>query len=172
MLSQFFTKTNILFVCKFLGSSLLLTLAFEYAPVLSQRDVWTHFLAAASCTIIQTATPAEKCVRHSSTLLSHKTPVVIVTEECDGINALILLTAAIISFPCLLRFKFAGLALGCSLLVACNIARITALYYVSRHFYPYFDAIHTMVAPMATIMPTVIFYFIWLSQAKQNDLAI
>ncbi len=166
MASQFLTKSNILFACKFIGISLLLALVFEYGPVLSEREGWSKLLASASCFIVQTATPAEGCVRNGSTLLSHKTPVVVITEECDGINALILLTAAILSFPCMIRYKIMGLVLGWIILVACNILRITALYYVSKYYYSSFDFIHTLVAPMATIMPTVIFYFIWLTRAK------
>ncbi len=171
MVSQFITKSNIIFACKFIGIGLLLSLALDYTPGLSQRSQWTQFLATVSCTLVQGFTPNEECTRQSSTLLSKKTPIIIVTKECDGINALILLTAAILSFPCRMREKIFGLAIGCPLLVLCNILRITALYYVSKYFHGQFDLIHTAVAPMATIMPTVIFYFIWLSRTKQHDLA-
>lgn len=170
MTSQFFTKSNIAFACKFFGFSFLFVLAFDYIPMLSEREDWTRLLASASCGIIQSVTPAENCTRNNSTLLSNKTPVVIITKECDGINALILLSAAILSFPTIFRFKIIGIAIGSVILVFCNILRITSLYYISKHYTPYFDVIHTMVAPMATIMPTVIFYFIWLTRTKRHDL--
>ncbi len=171
MVSQFITKSNIIFACKFIGIGLILSIALDYTPVLSQRNGWTQFLATVSCSLVQSFTPNEECTRQGATILSKKTPIVVVTKECDGLNALILLTAAVISFPCRPREKIVGLAIGCPLLVLCNILRITGLYYVSKYFHGHFDLIHTAVAPMATIMPTVIFYFIWLSRTKHNVLA-
>src|SRR5205814_6064911 len=61
---------------------------------------------------------------------------------CNGLEAMILLAAAMLAFPAPWRRRFGGIALGGIAIQALNIVRIVSLFYLSRWSAAWFEWAH------------------------------
>lgn len=79
-------------------------------------------------------------------------PVVHVTEECDGLETMVILCAAILAYSFTPRGVLAALG-GIALLFAGNVLRIMVLFHLYRTNQSYADMVHLYAGPLFTILP-------------------
>ncbi|NCC26255.1 MAG: hypothetical protein EOM25_13840, partial [Deltaproteobacteria bacterium] len=104
--------------------------------------VWTVILnARVSAWVVNTLTPSEAVVLSGDTLISRGFSVQI-KPGCDGMDAMILLVAAMVAFPMPWKRRLLGLGLGLFLLYWANIARTVVLYYSAKYRPELFDFLH------------------------------
>jgi exosortase family protein XrtM len=88
-----------------------------------------------------------------------------VRNGCEGIDVLLLLTAAFAACHLSWRQRLAGIAGGALLVFALNQLRIVALFYASRGDRAWFDALHGTVAPVILVISAGLFFTFWLKRA-------
>jgi exosortase/archaeosortase family protein len=86
-----------------------------------------------------------------------------VGEGCNGMSALNLVLAGILSFPALPRRKLAGLLLLVPAVFAINIFRIAGLYWTGVHHPSFFNMAHVYVGQVLVIIVTVVLWWFWIA---------
>jgi exosortase H (IPTLxxWG-CTERM-specific) len=88
---------------------------------------------------------------------------------CNGLEAVMIYSVAVISFPSSWRKKLSGIALGFIVLQVVNILRIAGLAYAGVHFPGLFEILHVYVAQGMMIAVALGVFFIYLSYTKPNE---
>ncbi len=85
----------------------------------------------------------------------------VVQSGCEGIETLFILWAAIAVFPAGLHAKCVGIAWGTLLVYGLNQVRLVALFLISHHCKPLFEALHGYVAPTLIVLLVGVFFVGW-----------
>jgi exosortase H (IPTLxxWG-CTERM-specific) len=86
-----------------------------------------------------------------------------VENGCNGIEAVVLLVAAIVAFPATARDRARGLAFGFLLIQALNVLRLVMLYWLGAYHRTWFDLFHVTVWQTIVILITFGFFLMWSS---------
>ena len=87
---------------------------------------------------------------------------------CNGLEAVMIYSVAVIAFPATWKKKIIGIIAGFLIIQTINIVRIAALAYAGVHFKSVFEYIHIYVAQGMMIAVSLITFFIHLSYAKSG----
>jgi exosortase H (IPTLxxWG-CTERM-specific) len=87
---------------------------------------------------------------------------------CNGLEAVMIYSVAVIAFPATWKKKIIGIIAGFLIIQIINIMRIAALAYAGVHFKSVFEYIHIYVAQGMMIAVSLITFFIYLSYAKSQ----
>jgi len=90
---------------------------------------------------------------------------------CNGLEAVMIYSVAVIAFPAQWKYKLMGIGAGFALLQIVNILRITALAYSAIHFKTLFEYIHVYIAQGMMIAVSLGVFFIYLNYAKSPQKA-
>lgn len=97
---------------------------------------------------------------------------VAIQAGCNGLEAMICLTAAIVAYPASWKERFVGLVTGFIAIQALNIVRIISLFYLLQWNAQWFEWAH-LYAWQALIFLDVLIVFIlwirWLSPREDDD---
>ncbi len=85
-----------------------------------------------------------------------------VVAGCNGMEAVIILFAAVFAFPATFPQKFIGFAAGFFAIHALNIVRIISLYYLAKHSMTWFEWFHLYVWQMLIILDALVVWLLWL----------
>ena len=81
---------------------------------------------------------------------------------CNGVEAMICLTAAIIAFPASWKHKLYGLLFGFLAIQALNIVRIISLFYLLQWNKDWFEWAHLYLWQALIILDALIVFIIWV----------
>jgi exosortase/archaeosortase family protein len=90
---------------------------------------------------------------------------------CNGLEAVMIYSVAVIAFPSPWKKRLIGIAAGFSILQTINILRIAFLAYSGIHFKTLFEYIHIYVAQGMMIAISLGIFFIYLSYAQGPERA-
>ncbi len=85
----------------------------------------------------------------------------VVLAGCEGVDVLLLLTAAMAVAPIPWRARLAGLAAGALLTFVLNQVRVVGLFYAFRMDRELFSMLHGVVAPLAMAVLAGAFFVLW-----------
>jgi len=85
-----------------------------------------------------------------------------IAPGCNGVEAMIILLAAIIAFPAPWLYKLKGLFWGFLAIQSLNIVRIISLFYLLQWNYTWFEWFHLYVWQALIILDALIVWLIWL----------
>jgi exosortase H (IPTLxxWG-CTERM-specific) len=85
-----------------------------------------------------------------------------VVAGCNGMEAVIILFAAVFAFPATIRQKIAGFVAGFLAIHALNIVRIVSLYYIAKYSHTWFEWFHLYVWQMLIILDALVVWLLWL----------
>ncbi len=88
---------------------------------------------------------------------------------CNGLEAFLIFTVAILSFPAGVRQKITGVAAGFLILQVLNVLRIAGLGLSGIHLKEYFHYIHVYVAQGMMIAAARVLLLIWLDPAEEKS---
>lgn len=97
----------------------------------------------------------DSSVQVSGARIDGRYPLEIV-RNCDAIEVNILFASAVLAFPAPFARRGPVLVVGLALLVALNVARICALYFVGVHYPGWFRVAHEEVLPLVLIAATAL----------------
>ncbi|MBN1292871.1 MAG: archaeosortase/exosortase family protein [Candidatus Latescibacteria bacterium] len=92
-----------------------------------------------------------------------------ISEGCEGIEGIILISAAILAFYAGFKQKIAGIVAGTIFIYICNLCRIIMLYYIHKHEPELFDIFHIFVGQTFIIFAGILFFVIWINKFAGSD---
>jgi len=87
-----------------------------------------------------------------------------IIRECTAESPLVLLLAAILAYPCGLREKAVGLAIGVPSILLLNVVRLASLFWVGIVRPDLFDAAHVLVWQSLMVLAVVGLWLLWVRQ--------
>lgn len=110
-------------------------------------------------------------ILESPNILRHKINgfAIAVSNECSGLSAVVLLSAAILVFPASRQSKLMGIFAGFILIEIVNIFRLISLVYAGA-FLPldHFDTIHHHLFPLLLFFLVFLLFGSWLTVKDKN----
>jgi exosortase/archaeosortase family protein len=95
-------------------------------------------------------------------------PDIIVKFGCNGLEAVMIYSVAVIVFPSALRTKMIGIIAGFLIIQLVNVARIAMLAYAGVHYKKLFDIFHIYVAQGLMIAIALGIYLLYLNYAGRQ----
>jgi exosortase H (IPTLxxWG-CTERM-specific) len=136
--------------------------AFELSPP-GQALVrpWTSLVAKAGAEVIQVFDGAATSV--GNVLLDSKTGFAVSIEAgCNGVEAMLVLLAAVLAFPAPWQFKVPGVVLGILAVQVLNLVRIVSLFYLGQWNVAVFEWAHLYLWQVLVMLDVLIVWLVWM----------
>ena len=94
---------------------------------------------------------------------------------CNGVEAMIVLLAAIIAFPAPLIYKIKGLIVGFLAIQGINLIRVISLFYLGQWSQELFDWAHLYIWQALIMLDALLVFLIWIRympNEKNKELAV
>lgn len=88
---------------------------------------------------------------------------------CNGVEATLVLLAAVLAFPSTWRQKAWGLSLGLLAIQGLNVVRIISLFYLGQWSMPAFEIAHLYIWQPLIIVDALIVFIFWLSRVTKLE---
>ena len=128
---------------------------------------WTNALAQISTAIVTFFDPnvvaAGKVMRSTTNGFA-----VSIEAGCNGVEATIVLLAAILAFPAPWKHKLAGLAAGIVAVQGLNILRVISLFYLGQWDFDVFEWAHLYVWQALIMLDVLIVWLIWVRRVPRE----
>ena len=122
---------------------------------------WTDTLATISAAIVKVFDP--QVVSHGKVLQSTSNGFAVSIEAgCNGVEATIVLVAAILSFPAPWQRKLIGLGVGIVAVQGLNIVRVISLFYLGQWSFNVFEWAHLYVWQALIMLDVLIVWLLWV----------
>src|SRR5689334_455509 len=122
---------------------------------------WTHALAAISADIVKLFDP--QVLADGKVLQSLRNGFAVSIEAgCNGVEATIVLVAAILAFPATWRRKLAGLAIGIVAVQGLNVVRVISLFYLGQWNFSVFEWAHLYVWQALIMLDVLVVWLLWV----------
>ena len=129
---------------------------------------WTNTLAAISAWLVTLADPG--VVATGKVLSSTQNSFAVSIEAgCNGIEATIVLVAAIFAFPAPWREKVMGLAAGIVAVQGLNIVRVISLFYLGQWNMEVFEWAHLYVWQALIMLDVLVVWLVWVRLLPNAD---
>src|SRR4029078_839097 len=93
-----------------------------------------------------------------------------VHNGCNGLEAMMILAAAMLAYPSTLRSLLSGLLAGSAAIQIVNLLRVVSLVWLGEHHRKYFDFVHVGVWQSIVILAAVSYCVFWtLKFAHKGD---
>src|SRR6202162_4646914 len=135
----------------------------ELTPWVQERFVvpWTNALAAISAGIVKLFDP--QVLATGKVLQSASNGFAVSIEAgCNGVEATIVLVAAILAFPASWKRKLIGLAIGVVAVQGLNIVRVIRLFYIGQWNFNVFEWAHLYVWQALIMLDVLIVWLLWV----------
>lgn len=142
--------------------TLLLFAAYLLRPV----EVWfvdpfTSVLASISTFLIDLFD--DDAIAHGKVIQSLSSGFAVSIERgCNGLEAVIILFAALVAFPAPWKHRAIGFAIGFVAIQALNLVRIISLFYIGQWSQVWFDWFHHYLWQALIILDALVVWLIWL----------
>lgn len=88
---------------------------------------------------------------------------------CNGVEASLILVAAILAYPSSWEMKFNGIVFGVLAIQLLNIVRIISLFYLGQWDMQWFEWMHLYIWQILIILDALIVFIIWLRVVNAPD---
>lgn len=88
---------------------------------------------------------------------------------CNGIEACIVLVAAILAFPASWRSKLTGMLAGCAAVQALNVVRVISLFYIGQWNTAAFNFAHEFLWQALIMLDVLIVWLIWVRRSTRGE---
>ncbi len=103
-----------------------------------------------------------------ATTISGRFPLLIV-RSCSSLDAQALYIGTVAAYPARLRSKLLGVTAGIALLMALNLLRIAALYFIGAHAPDWFDSLHEELFPLLLVLDACAAFASWAYWANHDQ---
>lgn len=90
---------------------------------------------------------------------------------CNGVEACIVLLAAVAAFPAGWRYKLFGLAVGLVAVQALNVVRVVSLFYIGQWSMPVFHFAHAYLWQGLIMLDVLVVWLLWARGARVRTTA-
>ena len=81
---------------------------------------------------------------------------------CNGVEALIILVAAMLAFPAPWRHKIAGILIGAVTVQALNLVRVISLFYIGQWSFTAFEWMHLYAWQALIMLDVLLVWVLWI----------
>lgn len=144
--------------------------AVETLPAIQDFTVgtWTQFLADLSGNLMQIFDSS--VVVEGSNLKNRETGFAVsIKAGCNGVEAAMILAAAILAYPSGWAKKGLGMVVGVIAIQCLNLLRIISLFYLGEWNQELLNVAHLYVWPGLIILDALIIFLVWLHWQKPVD---
>ena len=129
---------------------------------------WTSALASISTWIV---TLFDGSVEATGRVMRSTTNGFAVSIEagCNGVEATLVLLAAIFAFPAPWKHKFVGLVIGILAVQLLNVLRVISLFYLGQWNYDMFEWAHLYVWQALIMLDVLVVWLIWVRRVPRTD---
>lgn len=130
---------------------------------------WTALLARWSTAIL---TPFDADVMsHGRVLQSRSSGFGISIESgCNGVEAALILIAAMIAFPAPWKLKLTGIAVGLAAVQAANLLRVVSLYYLGQWNLAVFEFAHLYLWQALIMLDVLVVWLLWIRVVARRSM--
>ena len=122
---------------------------------------WTNTLAAVSADIVKTFD--SQVLAEGKILQSLRNGFAVSIEAgCNGVEATIVLVAAMLAFPATWARKAIGLAAGIVAVQGLNVIRVISLFYLGQWSEPAFEFAHRYVWQALIMLDVLVIWLLWV----------
>jgi exosortase H (IPTLxxWG-CTERM-specific) len=100
-------------------------------------------------------------ITRQGTILRSPTFAVNIQNGCNGVEAMVILLAAVVAFPASWRARLIGLGIGVAGIQLINLVRVIALFLTGAYLPRFFDSSHTVVWQTVVIASAVVLWLYW-----------
>jgi exosortase H (IPTLxxWG-CTERM-specific) len=129
---------------------------------------WTNALAQISTWLVTVFDPnvaaAGKVMRSTANGFA-----VSIEAGCNGVEATIVLVAAMLAFPAPWRHRLGGLVAGIAAVQVLNIVRIISLFYLGQWNLKVFEWAHLYVWQALIMLDVLIVWLVWVRMLPRRD---
>ncbi|HET7032706.1 MAG TPA: exosortase H [Casimicrobiaceae bacterium] len=154
----------------FFVAMLAVLFGLELTPVAQRYFVvpWTDALASVSARLVTIFDPA---VTASGNVLQSGANGFAVSIEagCNGVEATLVLAAAMLAFPAPWRRKLTGLAIGILAVQGLNVIRVISLFYLGQWNYRVFEWAHLYVWQALIMLDVLVVWLVWVRLLPPGD---
>lgn len=131
-------------------------------------EPWTNTLAAISTWLVTVFDPNVQAI---GKIMRSTTNGFAVSIEagCNGVEATIVLLAAILAFPAPLKNKLVGLAAGIVAVQGLNVVRVISLFYLGQWDRQWFEWAHLYVWQALIMLDVLIVWLVWVRTLPRGD---
>ena len=148
---------------------LALAFAFELTPFAQAHVVtpWTDGVASASAGLMRTFDAT--ITTHGNVIASSTSPFAVSIEAgCNGVEATLVLVAAILAFPAPWPHRLRGIVVGVVAVQALNVLRVISLFYLGRYDRDVFEWAHLYVWQALIMLDVLIVWVVWVRLVPGN----
>ena len=129
---------------------------------------WTGLLAKASAGIVHVIDPS--VISYGRVLQSAKTGFGVSIEAgCNGVEATIVLVAAMLAFPSSWKMKLWGIGLGFIAVQAVNLIRIVSLFFLGQWNFKVFEFAHLYMWQALIMLDVLVVWLLWMRFVAKRD---
>lgn len=128
---------------------------------------WTHALAVISTSIVTLFDP--NVVAAGNVIRSGASGFAVAIEAgCNGVEATLVLCAAILAYPAPWRHKALGLVVGALAVQMLNIVRVISLFYLGQWNRDVFEWAHQYVWQALIMLDVLIVWLVWVRRVPRS----
>ena len=129
---------------------------------------WTDGIAQASIAVIRLFDP--HAVAFGNVLASTRSGFAVSSEPgCNGIEAALILIAAIAAFPAPWKRKVAGILAGVLAIQSMNILRVVTLFYLGQWSYSAFEWAHLYAWQALIMVDVLVVWLLWVRWVRTGN---
>jgi len=161
-------KPRIVFVAKF-GVALVVLYAIVALNPVNDHVIVPFTAFVAHCTALMLST-FESGVVSVGTVIQSPRFALDVRNGCNGVEATLLLVAAILGFPASLRSRLIGLGVASIAIELLNLVRLCSLFLLGEHDRKIFDFVHVAVWQSLIILAAIAIFVLWSIKFAEKPL--
>lgn len=162
-------KPGLLFVARFFAALIVFYVVGALGPVNDHVVVpFTELVVSATAFLLRTV---HQPVDIAGTVLRTSHFALDVRNGCNGVEAVMVLAAAMLAFPATLRSRLAGLFAGSVAIQILNLVRVASLVWLGEHHRELFDFVHVGVWQSIVILAAVSMFVFWSWKFAEKPLA-
>jgi len=148
---------------------LLILFSLEFLQITQQHGVLPVTQSIARCVAWLLQSFDNDVIARGKILADTKSGFSVTIEAgCNGLEALIVLYAGVLAYPCFWRYRLGGLVFGLITIQALNIIRIISLFYLGQWKYEWFQWAHLYLWQPLIMLDVLLSFLIWLEFSNRH----
>ena len=131
-------------------------------------DPWTGFVARMSASVVHFFDPS--VISYGRVLQSATTGFGVSIEPgCNGVEATIVLVAAMLAFPSSWKMKLWGIGLGFLAVQFVNLLRVVSLFFLGQWNFKAFEFAHLYMWQALIMLDVLVVWLLWMRYVAKHD---
>ncbi len=161
-------KPGIVFVARFFAALVIFYVVIASSPVNDHVIVpFTEVIVHATALVMR---GVRETIEVEGTVLRTPRFALDVRNGCNGVEAMMLLAAAMIAFPATFRSRLTGLVAGSVAIQILNLVRVSSLVWLGEHHREAFDVVHVAVWQTVVILAALSMFVFWSVKFAEKPL--